>query len=131
MPGSPHAGESETSLLLFLRPELVSSDYKNAQPLPAPDQKHRNEIAKANDWPGYWGSPSLATAAAAGARWKVNSSRWVELALKILDGFDYKQMKRFGDEIVSGEASAGKTFTQYNQEIETKQREWLNQKGLE
>src|SRR4030095_10522793 len=59
------------------------------------------------------------------------SSRWVELALKILDGFDYKQMKRFGDEIVSGEASAGKTFTQYNQEIETKQREWLNQKGLE
>jgi hypothetical protein len=52
-------------------------------------------------------------------------------ALKILDGFDYKQMKRFGDEIVSGEASAGKTFTQYNQEIETKQREWLKQKGLE
>jgi hypothetical protein len=109
----------------------VSSDYKNAQPLPAPDQKHRNEIAKANDWPGYWGSPRLATAAAAAARWKVNSSRWVELALKILDGFDYKQMKRFGDEIVSGEASAGKTFTQYNQEIETKQREWLKQKGLE
>jgi hypothetical protein len=73
----------------------------------------------------------LATAAAAAARLKVNSSRWVELALKILDGFDYKQMKRFGDEIVSGEASAGKTFTQYNQEIETKQREWLKQKGLE
>jgi hypothetical protein len=48
-----------------------------------------------------------------------------------LDGFDYKQMKRFGDEIVSGEASARKTFTQHNQEIETKQREWLKQKGLE
>ena len=32
--GSPHAGASETSLLLFFRPELVSPGYKNAQPLP-------------------------------------------------------------------------------------------------
>ena len=129
--GSSHAGTGETSLLLFLRPELVSSAYKNAQPLPARDQKHRIEIARASDWPGYWGSPRLATAAVAAAQWKVGSSRWVELALKILDGFDYGQMKRFGDEIVTGESSAGKTFTQRNQEIETKQREWLKQKGLE
>jgi creatinine amidohydrolase len=100
--GSPHAGASETSLLLFLRPELVISAYKNAQPLPARDQKHRIEIAKTDDWPGYWGSPRLATAAAAAARWKVNSSRWVELALKILDGFDYRQMKRLGDEFLLG-----------------------------
>jgi creatinine amidohydrolase len=129
--GSPHAGASETSLLLFLRPELVSSDYKNAQPLPAGDQKQRVEITKADDWPGYWGSPRLATAAAGASRWKVNSSRWVELALKILDGFDYRQMKRFGDEIVSVDARAGQSFTQHNQEVETKQREWLKQKGLE
>lgn len=128
--GSPHAGASETSLLLFLRPELVSSEYKNAQPLPARDQKHRIEIAKAGDWPGYWGSPRLATAAAGAARWKANSSRWVELAMKILDGFDYSQMKRFGDEIVSTEPNAGPTFTQHNHKIEKKQREWLKQKGL-
>ena len=88
-------------MLLFLRPDLVSPAYKDAEPVTARDQKHRIEIAKANDWPGYWGSPRLATAAAAAARWKVGSSRQVELALKILDGFDYSQMKRFGDEIVS------------------------------
>jgi len=129
--GSSHAGTSETSLLLFLRPELVSSAYKNAQPLAARDQKQRIEIAKTSDWPGYWGSPRLATAAAAAARWKVGSSRWVELALKILDGFDYRKMKRFGDEVVAAEANVGQTFTQHNQEIETKQQEWLKQKGLE
>ena len=128
--GSTHAGATETSLVLFLRPDLVSSAYKNAEPLPAPDRKHQVEIAKASNWPGYWGSPRLATAAAGAARWKASSSRWAELALRILDGFDYTQMKRFGDETAS-EPSAGLTFRQYNQTIETKQKEWLKKKGLE
>ena len=129
--GSQHAGASETSLLLYLRPELVNPGYKNARPLPYRDQKQRIEIARATDWPGYWGSPRLATAAAAAARWKGNSSRLTELAHKILDGLDYSQMKRLGDEIVSTEPNAGPTFTQHNQEIEKKQGEWLKSKGLE
>ena len=128
-----HAGAGETSNLLFLRPDLVSPAYKNAVPLPARDQKHRVEIAKASNWPGYWGSPGFASAAAGATQWKTSSSRWVDLALKILDGFDYRQTKRLGDEIPPpAELSvAGKTFAQHNQEIETKQREWLKQKGLE
>ena len=126
-----HAGASETSNLLFLRPDLVSPAYKDAEPLPARDQKHRVEIAKASNWPGYWGSPGFASAAAGATQWKASSSRWVELALRILDGFDYRQMKRLGDEIRVGEGSVGKNFTQHNQEIEKKQREWLKQKGLE
>lgn len=62
----------------------------------------------------------------------MNSSRWVELALKILEGFDYRQMKRFGDEIPPPARPSvdGKTFTQQNQEIERKQQEWLKQKGV-
>jgi creatinine amidohydrolase/Fe(II)-dependent formamide hydrolase-like protein len=129
--GSQHAGASETSLLLYLRPELVNPGYKNARPLPYRDQKQRIEIARVTDWPGYWGSPRLATAAAAASRWKGNSSRLTELAHKILDGFDYSQMKRLGDEIVSTESNAGPTFTQHNQAIEKRQQEWLKQKGLE
>jgi creatinine amidohydrolase len=130
---STHAGVSETNHILFLRPDLVSPAYKNAPPLPARDQKQRVEIAKADDWPGYWGSPRLATAAAGAARLKSFSSRLVDLALKILDGFDYRQMKRLGDEITppAEPSVAGKTFTQHNQEIEKKQQEWLRQKGLE
>jgi creatinine amidohydrolase/Fe(II)-dependent formamide hydrolase-like protein len=120
-----HARAGETSNLLFLRPDLVSPAYKNAPPLPARDQKHRVEIAKADDWPGYWGSPRLATAAAGAAQLKSFSSRLVDLALKILDGFDYRQTKRLGDEIPPpAELSvAGKTFAQHNQEIETKQQD--------
>jgi hypothetical protein len=48
-----------------------------------------------------------------------------------LDGFDYKGIKRFGDEILTpAEPGAGKTFTQHNQEIETKQQEWLKKGGV-
>ena len=130
---STHAGVSETNTILFLRPDLVNPAYKSAPPLPARDQKHRVEIAKADDWPGYWGSPRLATAAAGAAGLKNFSSRWVDLALKILDGFDYRQMKRLGDEITppAEPSVAGKTFRQHNQEIEKKQQDWLKQKGLE
>src|SRR5262245_10658085 len=84
------AGASETSAILYLRPNLVSPAYKNAEPLPVRDQKHRVEIAKVSNWPGYWGSPGFASAAAGAAQWKASSSAWVELALKILDGFDYR-----------------------------------------
>ena len=129
--GATHAGATETSFVLFLRPDLVSSAYKIAKPLPARDRKHQVEIAKATDWPGYWGSPRLATAAAGAARWKAGSSRWAELALRILDGFDYTQMKRFGDETAPSEPIGGQTFRQHNQAIETKQQEWLKKKGLE
>jgi hypothetical protein len=62
---------------------------------------------------------------------QVSSSRWVELALKILNGFDYRQMKRVGDEIRVGESSIGKTNRQHNQQLEMKQQEWLKKKGLE
>jgi hypothetical protein len=53
------------------------------------------------------------------------------LALKILDGFDYRRVKGVGDEIRVGEGSVGKNFTQHNLEIETKQREWLKRKEME
>jgi creatinine amidohydrolase/Fe(II)-dependent formamide hydrolase-like protein len=126
-----HAGVGETSTMLFLRPDLVNYAYKNAEPLPARDQKHRVEIEKASNWPGYWGSPGFASAAAGAKQWKVSSASWVELALKILDGFDYREMKRLGDETRLGEPTVGKSFRQHNQEIEKKQREWLEQKALE
>jgi hypothetical protein len=99
----------------------------------SPDSRSETSRRNGNGEELAWllGSPGFASAAAGATQWKVNSSRWAELALKILNGFDYRQMKRLGDEIRVGEGSVGKTFRQHNQEIATKQREWLQQKGLE
>ena len=54
-------------------------------------------IAKAENWPGYFGSPRLASAAVGAKLWKQFSSRFVDVALQILDGLDYRQIKRHGD----------------------------------
>lgn len=130
---STHAGLSETSRLLFLRPDLVNPAYKNAPPITPRDAKHRLDIAKAEGWPGYFGSPRLASAAFGAKAWRTASSGTIDLALKILDGFDYRQMPRLGDEIPppAAPSAAGKTFRQHNEEIEKKQQEWLKKKGLE
>ena len=130
---STHAGINETSRILFLRPDLVNPAYKSAPAIAPRDEKHRVEIAKAENWPGYFGSPRLASSAFGAKATKLTSSQTIDLAMKILDGFDYRQMPRLGDEIPppAAPSAAGKTFRQHNEEIEKKQQEWLKKKGLE
>lgn len=131
---SPHAGMAETSETLFLRPDLVNPAYKKATPLSAPDRKRLAEIAQAEDWPGYFGSPRLASVAYGAQTLKLRFSQLIGLALKILDGFDYRQMPRRGDEQVPPPPAPSvgvKTFRQHNDEIEKKQQGWLKKKGLE
>lgn len=60
---SVHAGAGEHSEILFLRPEVVPQDYREAHALTGKNFGDLVRIAKANDGPGYFGSPRLATAA--------------------------------------------------------------------
>lgn len=71
---SIHAGAFETSSILFLRPDLVGP-IGQATPLPGASFKDIVEQAKRPDWPGYFGSPRLATAARALTRSAKSSSR--------------------------------------------------------
>jgi creatinine amidohydrolase/Fe(II)-dependent formamide hydrolase-like protein len=58
---APHAGAGEQSNLLFVRPDLVRPGYAHAQPLTGRNWADLARIARADDWPGYFGSPRLAT----------------------------------------------------------------------
>ena len=49
-------------LMLALKPELVTSDYKTATPHAGANMDELLKIAEAKDWPGYFGDPSVATA---------------------------------------------------------------------
>ena len=90
-------------------------------------------IAKAEHWPGYFGSPRLASAAFGATLWKVFSSRIVDVALKILDGLDYRQIERRGDvtRTIPANVAIDKAALAHDQAIERKQREWVRNKGLE
>lgn len=58
-----HAGEFETSLLLYLRPELVRRDEVQDGPLPATkDMLGSSEVVPPEGSPGVVGRPSAATA---------------------------------------------------------------------
>jgi creatinine amidohydrolase/Fe(II)-dependent formamide hydrolase-like protein len=94
---SVHAGMGETSSLLYLRPDLVDAGYKNAPPLRGRNFHDLVDIAKREDWPGYFGSPRLASAAYGARLMKHRSARVVELALKILDGLEVKTIAHYAD----------------------------------
>jgi len=60
---SLHGGMDETSLLLYLRPDLVSPDYRSAPVVTGHSLDESFAVTRAADWPGYLGSPRPASAA--------------------------------------------------------------------
>ena len=58
-----HAGVSETSGILAVRPDLVRSDYKTLPSQAGRSLEELREVATAAGWQGYLSSPASATAA--------------------------------------------------------------------
>jgi len=128
-----HAGMSETSRLLFLRPDLIPATYLGAKPFAANNPSEAFRLATADDWPGYIGSPRLATAAYGAQLMRHSSSQYNALALAILDGLDERTITRF-----SGVAFNDKTIADITTQaarhwagIERKQSEWMKKRGVQ
>lgn len=127
-----HSGMDETSMLLALRPDLVSPTYKTARPFSGETMEDLIRIARGEDWPGYFGSPRLARPQQYANGWHLALNEAVTVALKILDGFDEKQIPRFGDEIQKSEPDVllDRASIKHEEEIRSKQEAWLKKKGL-
>ena len=117
---SIHAGAFETSWILFLRPDLVGP-IAQAKPETGASFQDLAELAKRPDWPGYFGSPRLATAAR-GTRWGLYTKIQVDYALAILDGADERQAQRLW---MSGGDDLNDASRAYEAEVERKQQAWL------
>lgn len=76
--GDVHAAGWETSLILYLLPRLVESNYCHLPPHPVP-KKARDRLKALRAHRGYFGSPSLASAQLGGAVFKVLCKRAVAL----------------------------------------------------
>jgi pimeloyl-ACP methyl ester carboxylesterase/creatinine amidohydrolase/Fe(II)-dependent formamide hydrolase-like protein len=94
---SLHAGMDETSLLLHLRPDLVAPTYKTALVVTGHSLEESFAVSKAADWPGYLGSPRLASAKLGETIWKSFASTAAEHALSILDGVPPEKYARYAD----------------------------------
>jgi creatinine amidohydrolase len=107
---SLHAEMDEHSLMLHLRPDLVSPDYRSAQSVAGTNYADAFAVARRDAWPGYLGAPQLATAAFGQRIWNAFADATVKTAVDILDGKDPASIKRY--------VSYLKTLPQYREWIE-------------
>ncbi len=92
---SLHAGMDEHSLMLYLRPDLVSRDFRSAKSVNGTNYDEAFATARRDGWEGYLGAPQLATAAFGKRIWTAFSAAAVKTAVEILDGKDAATYPRY------------------------------------
>ncbi len=123
----------ETSRIMFLRPDLVPNTVRQAQPQTGRNWEELERIAKSDEWRGYFGSPRLVSAAYGARVWKALSTRLVDLAMRILDGYDHREPQRYADFMESSPTNVeiDSDALEREREVERRQRDWLIAAGLE
>lgn len=127
-----HGGMNETSRMLFVRPDLVRPGYKTAQPQAGSTWQELVDRGSATNWPGYFGSPRLATAARGAEIMRAQAQELSNLAIAILDGFDHRTLQRRAARSLSDEGVRdwNGASIQHGLRIQTQQDTWLRSKGL-
>jgi creatinine amidohydrolase/Fe(II)-dependent formamide hydrolase-like protein len=126
-----HAGLSETSRLLFLRPDLVSGSLEDVPSIPIAKPQDLGATAARADWKGYFGAPRHASAAYGAAVMEWRLGVYVRSALQILDGRDPKTIPRYADTAMLREADVAAGSRKRDAEVRRQQEEWLRRKGYE
>jgi len=127
-----HAGMNETSRILFLRPDLVRPGYKTAQPQAGATWRDLVNRGAAPNWPGYFGSPRLASAARGAEILRAQAEELSNLALRILEGFDHRTLQRRAAQSLTDEGVRDwdAAAVEHGRRIQEQQDSWLRGKGL-
>lgn len=126
-----HAGLSESSRAMFLRPQLVSPAIRNAPSLPAVKPEDLGTIAAKEGWPGYFGAPRRASAAFGAAVMKQRSANYIRVALQILDGKDARTIPRYADVAMTREKGTVDGVLAHEAARRKQQQLWLKQKKID
>ncbi len=124
---SVHADADEHSRILFLRPDLVRPDVGTAPPVVGRNFADLVALASRDDWPGYWGTPSIATAAAGARAMSAIAQAAVDVALKVLDGAPDAALVRVADQTATNPdiAKLVAASLEHERQIEQRQSDWL------
>ncbi len=128
-----HAGAEESGWPMYLKPGLVHDDIDTAPPFTPVTPDDLTTIAEQPDWPGYFGSPRLATARTGERSVEYRTARFVELALRIVDGYDWRQIPTRADldGLPSAFAVVDNNTKRRAAEERERQSRWLEARGLE
>jgi creatinine amidohydrolase/Fe(II)-dependent formamide hydrolase-like protein/dienelactone hydrolase len=124
---SLHAGMDETSLMLHLRPDLVSADHKQAPVVTGQTLQESFDVARGRDWPGYLGSPRLASPDLGRRIWESFSAAATTQLDRMLDSASAEPPRRYGDLLAANASYRGwiLTATAEQERRLARQREWL------
>ena len=123
-----HAGVSETSGMLAIRPDLVSSQYKMLPNLVGRSLEELRELAEAPGWQGYLSAPAKATA----AHGRAIEAWWIEgftdLILRSVRGENMFVHPRFPDAVPLPVASVAEKSLANEAAFEATLEKWLQQR---
>jgi hypothetical protein len=120
-----HAGVSETSAMLALRPDLVPDSYKNLPPQVGHTRAELQATAHKPGWQGYLSSPARATAAyghAVEAWWVDGLSN---LILRAVRGEDFSKAPRAPGRLDAATASLVGKALEDERAFEARLAKWL------
>lgn len=128
-----HGGIMEHSMLYYSKPDFKNTGYKQAKPVTVADPNGLVTAAKEKDWPGYFGSPRLASAELGEKFWKMYSDFATRKVEQILDN-KYTPNKLSSSDRMSQNPvfkSVNEDARAYEKQLEAKQNAWLQSKGIE
>ena len=128
-----HAGMDETSMMLFVKPNLVTRSFLDAKPASGTTMPDLITLAKDESWRGYFGSPRLAKASKYRTGWGRAEALVIKYALEILAGTNARTIRRFGDEMLSSapDVALDHTSLLHEDEVAEKQQQWLRAHSLQ
>ena len=120
-----HAGVSETSAMLSLRPDLVAGTYKKLPPQVGQTREELQTVAKAPGWQGYLSSPAHASAAYG----RAVEAWWIEgltdLILRAIGGQDLSKAPRAHDRLNPAVVPVVGRALEDEQAFEARLQAWL------
>ena len=126
-----HAGLVETSRMLHVRPDLVRSDHMSAPAVTIKRWREYEATAKDENWPGYFGTPRLASVSIGNDLMTAWASNISDLALKIIDGLNPQELEFLAD----GSNPAIRRLERFINEraalMREQQEQWLEQNGID
>ena len=128
-----HAGMDETSRMLYVAPELVNPEFADATATTVTSWDDFENIINQKDWKGYFGSPRLASSEAGEILFKKRIHNYSELAIKIIEGFDFKSLPRLGEpfeKLPDGAKKGSQTIIQLSDELTQQQNDWMIKNGI-
>jgi len=92
---SLHGGADEHSLMLYIQPNLVATDYREAKSVTGSTYAGSFGVANQKEWQGYIGAPRLASAKLGRHIWMSFSAAALKTTLEILNGTDPASYPRY------------------------------------